>query len=149
MASKYTNHILSPKWYTNVAFRPQVEAETVPKLVQGLPSSTHRGPKWSRMQPWVVIFPSLAAHLARLGSSISHGCFRRCIFNLKRLSGTCNNDDSDGEWRRKCTNHMSPTKFCKNKARGPQVETKTVAKVVLGFPSSPHRAPKFSQMRLG
>ena len=65
---------------------PQVEAKTVPELVKDLPSSAHIASRWSKMEPRDVIFLYFSAHLARLGPTISEGCFRQPSFSWKRAS---------------------------------------------------------------
>ena len=86
MESKYTNHF-SHKIVKNKACRLQFEAKPVIKVVKVLPSSAHRAPKCSKMQPRAVIFPYFSVLIARLGPTISQGCFRRPTFSSKRPSG--------------------------------------------------------------
>ena len=57
----------SHKIVKNKACAPQVETKTVPKVVKVLPSSAHRAPKCSKMQPRAVIFPYFWAIIVDLG----------------------------------------------------------------------------------
>ncbi len=76
----------SDKTVKNRACGPQVEAQIVPKLVKGVPSSPHRASKCSQMQPWAVKLVYFSIHLARFEPSIAQGWFRCSILSSKRTS---------------------------------------------------------------
>ena len=65
---------------------PQIEAQAFPKLVKGLPSSSHGALKCSQMEPRAIKFQFFSVHIARLGPTISQGSFRHRIFTSKRFS---------------------------------------------------------------
>ena len=85
--SKYTNHTFPSKLLKNRACRPQVDVQTVPKVLQSLPSRSPRTPKCIQMEPWGLMFLYFPVHLGRLGPTNSQGCFRHAIFTKKRPSG--------------------------------------------------------------
>ena len=86
MASKYTHLTFLTNLGKNVACGPQFEAQAAPKLVKGLPSSSHGASKCCQMEPRFVKFQLFSMHLARLEPNISQGSFRRRIFTSKRPS---------------------------------------------------------------
>ena len=76
----------SDKTVKNRARGPQVEAQIVPKLVKGVPSTPHRASKCSQMEPWALKFVYFSVHLARFEPSIAQGWFRCSILSSKRTS---------------------------------------------------------------
>ena len=85
--SKNTNHTFPPNSLKDIACRPQVDVQTVPKVVQSLPNRPHRAPKCSQMEPWDLIFLYFSPRFGRLRPTNSQGCFRHAIFTQKRPSG--------------------------------------------------------------